>query len=109
MLKLKNNIEKIQRDVINGKEILIKQEEELTKAKQILEEKNIKIKELQQEIDIEKTKEVKIEADPEQLDSRNPDKQQCIDELNHLKGLIAELQSEQAELQKTLSSQLKKK
>lgn len=105
--KSKDSLEKLQRDIANGREHLRKQEEEIYTAKRVLAEKLEKIKILQQEIEEQKKVEVTIVSD-ENVDSRNPDKEQCIDELNHLKSLISKLQVEQSDLQAKLSSQLKK-
>ena len=106
--KGKESLEKLQRDIASGREILRKQEEDMKHSRHLLEEKLQKIKSLQEEIEIEKKTEVSSELDSEPSDSRNPDKEQCIEELNHIKSLISQLQLEQAELQSKLSSQLKK-
>jgi chromosome segregation ATPase len=106
--RLNEQIAKIDKEIGNGKEYLAKQEKEIESCKQRLEEQKFEMHKLLRAIEVEKEKDKLNDNAVETTFSRSSEKQELIDELNRLKAQIVDLQAEQANLQKILTSKLNK-
>lgn len=106
--RLNEQIAKIDKEIGNGKEYLAKQEKDIESCKDRLEEQKMEMQKLMKAIEVEKEKDKLNDNTVETTFSRSSEKQELIDELNRLKAQIVDLQAEQANLQKILTSKLNK-
>jgi hypothetical protein len=102
---LKDAIKKTELEINNSNEILNNQDLCIEKMKAEILEKKIEIEKTQKEIETESLKYTKSEFTPVDTEI---DKQKYLDELSLLKKLIADLNSQQTQLEKQLSNKLKK-